>query len=96
PSFYEGQGLPPLEAQAAAVPDAASSAASLPEVLGEEAIYFDPENPDDIARAILLGRKDEKISSRLKAEGPKQAARFTWSRTAEDTLRVYRQACGVE
>ena len=96
PSFYEGQGLPPLEAQAAAVPVAASSAASLPEVLGEEAVYFDPENPDDIARAILLGLKDEKIRSRLKAEGPKQAARFTWSRTAEETLRVYRSACGLE
>jgi len=96
PSFYEGQGLPPLEALASGVPVAAASAASLPEVLGEAAVYFDPGSPDDIARAILLVLTDQKLRTRLQADGPRQAAPFTWGRTAEETLKVYREACGSE
>ncbi len=96
PSFYEGQGLPPLEALAAGVPVAASSAGSLPEVLGEAAVYFDPANPEDIARSILLGLTDQSLRSRLREAGPRQAAPFTWGRTAEETLKAYRRAGGLE
>lgn len=94
PSYYEGQGLPPLEAQAAGVPLAASRTASLPEILGDGALYFDPADPDDIAAAINRILVEPDLRARLRESGLKRSENFTWEKTAEKTLNVYREACG--
>lgn len=89
PSLYEGFGLPPLEAMACGCPVAASNAGSLPEVVGDAAVLFDPHDPDAIAAGIdeALRRADE-----LSALGVVRAASFTWEATARAHDRVYEVA----
>lgn len=89
PSLYEGFGLPPLEAMACGCPVAASNAGSLPEVVGDAAVLFDPLDPDAIAAAMVeaLDRADE-----LTRLGFERAAGFTWEATARAHDRVYEAA----
>ena len=89
PSLYEGFGLPVLEAQQAGVPVACSTAASLPEVAGEGAVFFDPYSIDDIARVIRKCLKDTELHRTLVQKGCVNLARFSWENTAKDTLIVY-------
>ena len=88
PSLYEGFGLPPLEAMACGVPVLVSNRASLPEVCGDAALYFDPENADDMAGQILRCLQDPEMSSSMRAKGKCQAARFDWDQCAAKTSRV--------
>ncbi|MEO5579572.1 MAG: glycosyltransferase family 1 protein [Gemmatimonadaceae bacterium] len=89
PSVYEGFGLPILDAQHAGVPVACSSAASLPEVAGDGAVLFDPLSVDDIARALRQCLLDMNLRETLLQRGHENARRFSWGRTARETLEVY-------
>jgi glycosyltransferase involved in cell wall biosynthesis len=89
PSLYEGFGLPVLEAQTLGVPVACSIAASLPEVAGDAAEFFDPHSTDAIAAAILRLLSNEDYRQALAARGRANAARFSWGRAADETLAVY-------
>jgi glycosyltransferase involved in cell wall biosynthesis len=95
PSFYEGFGLPVLEAMVRGVPVACSDRASLPEVAGDAALLFDPDEPRSIASAIetLLG--DRREAARLIELGRERAATFTWARTARETAACYRRSLGL-
>ena len=91
PSLYEGFGLPPLEAMATGIPVVTSSVSSLPEVVGDAAMIVNPENVFDIARGIREVLVDEGVRSRLIRSGFAQVRQFSWRRTAEQTLEVYRE-----
>ena len=91
PSLYEGFGLPPLEAMACGTPVITSSISSLPEVVGTAALTVDPLDVDAIAGAMANVLGDSSLRERLKAEGPEQAARFSWQDTAARTLNCYRR-----
>jgi glycosyltransferase involved in cell wall biosynthesis len=94
PSFYEGFGLPALEAMSCGTPVVVSDRASLPEVVGEAGLLVDPDEPEDIARALRLVLTNEALRARLSEMGLTQAARFSWRRVAQQTLAVYRQVLG--
>ena len=91
-SLSEGFGLPGLEAMAACVPVVAARAGSLPEVYGDAAHYCDPHDVNSIASALRDVARDEELRLRLVARGRVCAAEFSWTRTAEQTLAVYRKA----
>jgi glycosyltransferase involved in cell wall biosynthesis len=89
PSHYEGFGLPPLEAMSSGVPVAASNISSMPEVLGNAAVYFDPYNPSDIAKQIFSIVSNNKFKQQLIKDGVKQAKKYSWHKMAKETLAVY-------
>ncbi|SFI75740.1 MULTISPECIES: glycosyltransferase family 4 protein [Microbacterium] len=82
PSLYEGFGIPPLEAQRSSCPVISSDAASMREVLGESVLYFDPTDEASIRDAIERIDSDPALRADLIARGAKNAARFTWERSA--------------
>jgi glycosyltransferase involved in cell wall biosynthesis len=92
PSLAEGFGLPVLDALARGTPVATSNATSLPEVAGDAALYFEPEDMEAIAASIARLLADESLRARLSEAGPLQAAKFSWARTAEASLESYRRA----
>ena len=89
PSLYEGFGLPPLEAMASGTPVIASAVSSLPEVVGGAAMLVNPENVFDIARGITEVLLNAELRQDLIANGRRQAAKFSWARTAGEVLRLY-------
>ncbi len=91
PSLYEGFGLPPLEAMACGVPVVTSNVSSLPEVVGDAAIVVNPENVFDIARGMREALLDEDLRRRSIERGFQQLKRFSWERTAEQVLDMYRE-----
>jgi len=91
PSLYEGFGIPPLEAMACGTPVVASKTTSLPEVIGDAGVLVDPHSPDEIADALTEVLSDSGLRNHLIERGLKRAARFTWAKTAEKTLRLYEE-----
>jgi glycosyltransferase involved in cell wall biosynthesis len=91
PSAYEGFGLPVLEALACGTPLVTSNTSSLPELLGDAGFALDPDDVQGIAGAILSCLVDEPLAAELRRRGPAQAARFTWKRTAQETVAAYEE-----
>ncbi|MGK5091518.1 glycosyltransferase family 1 protein [Deltaproteobacteria bacterium TL4] len=88
PTKYEGFGLPPLEAMACGCPVITSNAASLSEVCGDAAVYFDPDDSNDIAEKIKFVLNDSSLRENLIQKGKAQAQLFRWEKTAEQTWSV--------
>jgi len=91
PSLSEGFGLPALEAMVHGAPVVSSDATCLPEVYGDAAVYFDPENVQDMAEKITKVISNENLRQELIKKGHKQAGKYSWRRMAEQTLEVYNQ-----
>ena len=92
PSLIEGFGLPVLEAMARDVPVACSNRPALPEVVGDAAVLFDPEDQSAVTAAINRLLTDNDLRSRLVALGRERVRLFPWERTAEATVASYRRA----
>jgi glycosyltransferase involved in cell wall biosynthesis len=91
PSFYEGFGLPPLEAMACGTPVVVANRASLPEVVGDAGLLVDPDNITSIAEALYRVLTDTALAADLRQRGLSRSALFTWQETAKQTLAVYRR-----
>lgn len=92
PSRYEGFGLPAVEAMAAGAPTILARTSSLPEVGGSAASYFDPGDSDGLAQALLAVLALDVGRAAVVEAGRRQAAKFTWRSTAQETISVYRSA----
>jgi len=91
PSFYEGFGIPVLEAMACGTPVITTRRASLPEAGGDAVEYVDPDDAEDIARGVLRVLQDPAHTEMLRTRGLAQAARFTWADAAARVLGLYRE-----
>lgn len=91
PSFFEGFGIPPLEAMACGAPVITSNISSLPEVAGDAAILVDPHDTNAIANAIIRVTEDEQLQEELRQKGYLQAQRYTWSNAAGKMLSAYQK-----
>jgi glycosyltransferase involved in cell wall biosynthesis len=91
PSFYEGFGLPPLEAMACGTPVVVADAASLPEVVGDAALKVPPDDLEGLADALAALLLDEDLRGKMRQAAVERAATFTWPRAAERLLELYRQ-----
>jgi glycosyltransferase involved in cell wall biosynthesis len=92
PSQCEGFGLPVLEAMACGTPVACANISSLPEVGGDAVLYFDPADVKAIAEALRQAVADPDLRAELRERGLARVAQFSWERTAQETLHLYREA----
>jgi len=83
PSFFEGFGVPPLEAMKCNVPSIAANTSAMPEIYGDAALYADPADFKDIAAQMQLVYKDETKRNELIRNGQQQVKKYTWDRTAD-------------
>jgi glycosyltransferase involved in cell wall biosynthesis len=94
PSLYEGFGLPPLEAMAQGTAVVTSNVASLPEVVGDAAVFVNPENVFDIARGVEQVLLNEELREQLRSRGRSQVANFSWERSVHQVLNIYAATAG--
>lgn len=95
PSFYEGFGIPILEAMACGCAVACSKTSAMPEVADGAAIFFDPHSVPDITRALRDLVLDPELRTRLGRLGQQRASQFSWDRAAQKTLDVYYEVAGA-
>lgn len=88
PSLYEGFGLPILEAMQYGCPVATSNVSSLPEAGGDAAVYFDPENVEDIKKSLESIIQSSELRDKLIKKGYEQVKKFSWEKTAKETLKI--------
>ncbi len=91
PSFYEGFGIPPLEAMASGTPVIASNISAIPEVCGEAALYFNPFSVEDLMQKILNLIKEKKLRKSYVEKGFKQVAKFSWAGSAQNLVKIINQ-----
>lgn len=92
PSFYEGFGLPPLEAMACGTPVAASESSSIPEICGKgNVVFFDPNDYQNMAQNIFALYKDKGLQEQLVRNGLERVRNFSWQKMAESTYNVYQE-----
>jgi glycosyltransferase involved in cell wall biosynthesis len=91
PSLYEGFGLPPLEAMNCGTPVITSNLTSIPEVVGDAGILIDPYNEEELKSSIIKLLNDEKLREEYSIKGLARAKNFSWEKTAEKTLEVYKK-----
>lgn len=89
PSFYEGFGLPILQAQACGLPVITSNVSSMPEIAGDGALFVDPYNVGEIKQEIQRIINDDKLKKHLIKKGFKNLKRFSWEKVADETIAVY-------
>lgn len=89
PSFYEGFGLPVLEALSLGVPTITSNVSSLPEVAGKAAVLVDPNKVSEIRGALKKVLTDQKLRENLSKEGIEQSKKFSWGKCAKETIKIY-------
>lgn len=92
PSFYEGFGLPVLEAMACGTPIVTSNKSSLPEIAGKAAVFVDSYDINDIANGLTVAIEDEDLREDLIEKGLKQVKNFSWEKVADETYKVYKKA----
>ena len=89
PSLYEGAGLPPLEAMSCGIPTISSDTSSLPEMVGKGGILLSPTDMQGWIKALVSLMTDASLRREYGGRGRKQARRFSWERTARETVKVY-------
>jgi glycosyltransferase involved in cell wall biosynthesis len=94
PSFYEGFGLPPLEAMQCGTPVITSNTSSLPEVVGDAGIMINPYDVDELANKMYEVLTNEKLRKEMSKKGLERAKLFSWKKCAEEHLKVYEEVLG--
>ncbi len=91
PSLYEGFGLPILEAQSCGIPIAASNIPAFREIAGKGALFFDPNNTEELALSLKLLASNKKLRQRLIAEGFKNLSRFSWKTSIKKLKNIFQE-----
>ncbi|MBV7272378.1 glycosyltransferase family 4 protein [Clostridiaceae bacterium UIB06] len=91
PSFYEGFGLPPIEAMSCGIPVIASNATSVPEVVGDGGLLIDPNDVDNLCYSMFRVLLDDELRQKLISSGIAKSSELSWQKTAQQTLNAYRK-----
>lgn len=93
PTLYEGFGLPPLEAMACGTPVISSDVGAIREVVGQAGLLFAPSNVDGFAQGMMAVASDSALQRILTEQGLRRASLYSWKKTAQQTLEIYRLVC---